>query len=113
MRRKQRREKVARILAIAGFTIAFVVALIVCNQPTEITYAISDPNGEDLHYKYVTERQIDTVYIGNDTFLDENGNEWLFHNKMYKKGKEYTLRIHDNGTPNELRDDVITEVEEK
>lgn len=46
------------------------------------------------------------TYIGNDSFLDQDGNEWIYTDCQCKEGNQYTLLMHNNGTES-IYDDVI------
>ena len=46
-------------------------------------------------------------------FLTSDGNEWSVDAGTYKKGKTYTLKMHDNGTENDITDDVITAIKQE
>lgn len=109
MTRKERKEQLRnRYCAIAsGILIAGFIIGAVCNDQSN-TYAIQS-EGKTEHYKYVTEYKNNATYIGDYNFLDKNGNTWRATGE-YKKGKEYTLIMHDNGTKNDIKDDVILEI---
>lgn len=74
------------------------------------TYAIAtSPQFDGKRYKYVTEREVKVTYLGDDIYLDTSGHEWEFQNESLnpQKGKQYKMRIHDNGTQTEIEDDVV------
>lgn len=109
MTREQRKKDLRnKCCAVAG-TMVIVAGFLgaMCTQSE--TYAVNT-NGNPMHYKYVTEYKISATYIRKDEFLDENGNVWKATDIKYKKGKQYTLIMHDNGTENIITDDVIVDI---
>ena len=104
-RKRQIRERITLITVASAISIASIFAI----STKTNTYAIASENN-GLHYKYVTEYRLNATYIGSGNFVDENGNEWKIQNGEYKKGKSYTLIMHDNGTENIITDDVIVDI---
>ena len=91
-------------------TLIAIICKVSLSMQTQ-TYAIPSESNNGTHYKYVTEYSLDATYIGNNKFLDANGNAWLVKDNLhYQKGKSYTLVMHDNGTENDIYDDVIIEI---
>lgn len=49
--------------------------------------------------------------IGNDVYVvDASGNEWIFEGKGYRVGDIVDLKMNENGTPNNIKDDTIKAV---
>ena len=49
--------------------------------------------------------------IGNDVYVvDASGNEWMFNGKGYRVGDIVDLKMNENGTPNNIKDDTIKAV---
>lgn len=49
--------------------------------------------------------------IGNDVYVvDASGNEWVFKGKGYRVGDIVDLKMNENGTPNNIKDDTIKAV---
>lgn len=92
----------------AVIILASVIILAILILSKSETYAIE--SNSNTHYKYVTEYTQKATYIGSGNFIDENGNEWAVDSDEYKKGKKYTLSMHDNGTENIIIDDVIVDI---
>lgn len=92
----------------AVIILASVIILAILILSKSETYAIE--SNSNTHYKYVTEYTQKATYIGSGNFIDENGNEWAVNSDEYKKGKQYTLSMHDNGTENIITDDVIVDI---
>lgn len=111
-RKKQIRKRITMTMLL--FISFIVIFLMGAKIPATNTYAIQTNSTEGFHYKYVTERTEKAVYIGKIdgfcTFLTSDGNEWSVDAGTYKKGKTYTLKMHDNGTENDITDDVITAI---
>ena len=108
MTREQRRKQLhGRIYIFCLILITMTVFIIFTLSKSE-TYAIESES--NTHYKYVTEYTQKATYIGSGNFIDENGNEWAVDSDEYKKGKKYTLSMHDNGTENIIIDDVIVDI---
>lgn len=108
MTREQRRKQLhGRIYIFCLILITMTVFIIFTLSKSE-TYAIE--SNSNTHYKYVTEYTQKATYIGSGNFIDENGNEWAVNSDEYKKGKQYTLLMHDNGTENIITDDVIVDI---
>ena len=116
MSKTERKKQIKkRITAAMLLFISFIAVFLMGTKiPTTNTYAIQANSTEGLHYKYVTERTEKVVYIGKidglNTFLTSDGNEWSVDTGTYKKGKTYTLKMHDNGTENDITDDVIVAI---
>lgn len=69
-----------------------------------------EANGNS-HYELVTERTEKCVYIGNDTFVTPDGNEWIFSDETEREiTKNYKIVISDNATTETVIDDIIMEV---
>lgn len=94
------------ITAVIILASMIILAMLILSQSE--TYAIE--SNSNTHYKYVTEYTQKATYIGSGNFIDENGNEWAVDSDEYKKGKKYTLSMHDNGTENIIIDDVIVDI---
>lgn len=111
-RKKQIRKRITMTMLL--FISFIVIFLMGAKIPVTNTYAIQANSTEGLHYKYVTERIEKAVYIGKNDglnmFLTSDGNEWSVDAGTYKKGKTYMLKMHDNGTENDITDDVITAI---
>jgi hypothetical protein len=108
MTREQRRKQLhGRIYIFCLILVTMTVFIIFMLSKSE-TYAIE--SNSNTHYKYVTEYTQKATYIGSGNFIDENGNEWAVNSDEYKKGKQYTLLMHDNGTENIITDDVIVDI---
>ena len=109
MTREQRRKQLhGRIYIFCLILITMTVFIIFTLSKSE-TYAIE--SNSNTHYKYVTEYTQKATYIGKGNFVDKNGNEWAVdNNNEYKKGKQYTLIMHENGTENIITDDVIVDI---
>ena len=58
-----------------------------------------------------TEKYV-AYYEGNDTFVTEDGDAWVYHNTNFNKGDGVVLTITNNGTVEKI-DDVVTEIEAK
>ena len=96
------------ITAVIILASMIILAILILSQSE--TYAI-ESESNTTHYKYVKQYTLDATYIGSGNFIDENGNEWAVdNNNEYKKGKQYTLLMHDNGTENIITDDVIVDI---
>ena len=117
---RERKHQLVNRAATAGM-IAVAVLLILCTGKflniQNTTYAIqSDIKTEGNYYKYVTERTEKAIYAGKikgiNTFYTEDGNAWGYSGK-FKKGKTYILKMHNNGTKNNIKDDVIISIKEK
>lgn len=105
-RKNQIKERIALVVVATAISLASISAI----STKANTYAIASENTNGLHYKYVTEYHLNATYIGKGNFIDKNGNEWKVQNNEYKKGKSYTLIMHDNGTENIITDDVIVDI---
>jgi uncharacterized membrane protein len=110
MTKSQRQSQIRERIALAAVASALSVASIFTISTKANTYAIASNETNGMHYKYVTEYSQKATYIGSGNFVDENGNEWKIQNGEYKKGKSYTLIMHDNGTENIITDDVIVDI---
>lgn len=111
MTRIKRKQQLKSRIIYFTITIVLIGISIFTFVKANNTYAIPTTDTSGLHYKYVTEYHLNTIYIGKSTFVDENGNEWKTQDYCaYKKGKKYTLIMHDNGTENIITDDVIVDI---
>lgn len=108
MTREQRRKQLHGRIYIFCLILITMTVLIIFTLSKSETYAIE--SNSNTHYKYVTEYTQKATYIGDGNFIDENGNEWAVDSDEYKKGKKYTLSMHDNGTENIITDDVIVDI---
>ena len=105
---KKQNKTILNLLVAAFVVVAFIIFFIwILSAP--ITYATPTNATEGIRYKYVTERTEKAVYIGENTFYTEDGNAWKYDGN-FKKGKTYILKIHDNGTKNNIKDDVIVSI---
>lgn len=95
------------ITAVIILASMIILAILILSQSE--TYAI-ESESNTTHYKYVKQYTLDATYVGDGNFVDENGNEWAVDSDEYKKGKKYTLIMHDNGTENIITDDVIVDI---
>lgn len=95
------------ITAVIILASVIILAILILSQSE--TYAI-ESESNTTHYKYVKQYTLDATYIGSGNFIDENGNEWAVNSDEYKKGKQYTLIMHDNATPDNIEDDVIVDI---
>lgn len=91
-----------------------VVAVVLCvvgvvlfvNAPEAHSYYEQNGNG----YKLVTERTEKCVYIGNDTYVTSDGNQWVFSDgKEREITNTYKITISDKATET-VRDDIVKEV---
>lgn len=109
MTKLQRKKQIKERITLVTISLTISIASIFAISTKVNTYAIASENN-GLRYKYVTEYRLNATYIGSGNFLDGNGNEWKVQNREYKKGKSYTLIMHDNGTENIITDDVIVDI---
>lgn len=109
MTRTQRKNQIKGRIAATTLVLTASIAIVSAISTRQNTYAIASENN-GLHYKYVTEYTQKVTYIGKGFFVDTNGNEWKVYDTNYKKGKQYTITFHDNGTENNIKDDVIVDV---
>ena len=106
MRKRKRKENVTYILAtILIFGVMIIVFWYKLSNSCK-TYAIKNGN----NYKYVTEREINVTYLGNNTYLSEDGKIWNFHGVTSERGKRYKMVLHNSGTDNIITDDVVVSV---
>ena len=106
MRKRKRKENVTYILATILIFGVMIIAFWYKLGDSGKTYAIK--NGSS--YKYVTEREVKVTYLGNNTYLSEDGNIWNFQGVTSEKGKQYKMLLHDNGTETIITDDVVVSV---
>ncbi|WP_288681603.1 hypothetical protein [uncultured Eubacterium sp.] len=96
------------ITAVIILASMIILAILILSQSE--TYAI-ESESDTTHYKYVKQYTVDATYIGDGNFVDENGNEWAVDEEDYTKGKVYKMTMHDNGTVDNIEDDVITNID--
>lgn len=91
--------------------VLIIVILLCYDAGASDTYAIkSEKQSNGCYYKYVTEKNISCTYLGNNQFIDYNGKVWKYDvNNNYKKGHQYTLKYHNNGTKAN-NDDIIISI---
>ena len=106
MRKRKRKENISYILATILIFGVMIIAFWYKLSDSGKTYAIK--NGSS--YKYVTEREINVTYLGNNTYLSEDGNIWNFQGVTSEKGKRYKMVLHNSGTDNIITDDVVVSV---
>lgn len=96
------------IIAVIILASMIILAILILSQSE--TYAI-ESESDTTHYKYVKQYTLDATYVGNGNFVDENGNEWAVDEEDYAKGKVYKMTMHDNGTVDNIKDDVIIKID--
>ena len=96
------------IIAVIILVSMIILAILILSQNK--TYAI-ESESDTTHYKYVKQYTLDATYVGNGNFVDENGNEWAVDEEDYAKGKVYKMTMHDNGTVDKIKDDVIIKID--
>lgn len=96
------------ITAVIILASMIILAILILSQSE--TYAI-ESESDTTHYKYVKQYTLDATYVGNGNFVDENGNEWATDEENYIKGKVYKMTMHDNGTVDNIKDDVIIKID--
>lgn len=96
------------ITAVIILASMIILAILILSQSE--TYAIENES-DTTHYKYVKQYTLDATYVGNGNFVDENGNEWATDEEDYTKGKVYKMTMHDNGTVDNIEDDVIIKID--
>jgi len=112
--RKNNTDKFSATLTVLTIITLPVVIIVLLFGGTEKHgyYIQADTNNYGNHYRWVNTYREKAVYIGNNIFLDVNGNEWEYDDSSLEKGKTYTLYMHDNGTEN-ITDDVIYGTEKR
>lgn len=106
MRKRKRKENATYIFATILIFGIMIIAFWYKIGDEGKTYAIKNGNT----YKYVTEREVKVTYLGNNTYLSEDGNIWNFQGVTAEKGKRYKMLLHDNGTETIISDDVVISV---
>ena len=96
------------ITAVIILASMIILAILILSQSE--TYAI-ESESNTTHYKYVKQYTLDATYVGDGNFVDENGNEWAVDEEDYAKGKVYKMTMHDNGTVDNIEDDVIIKID--
>lgn len=96
------------IIAVIILVSMIILAILILSQSE--TYAI-ESESDTTHYKYVKQYTLGATYVGNGNFVDENGNEWAVDEEDYAKGKVYKMTMHDNGTVDNIKDDVIIKID--
>ena len=96
------------ITAVIILASMIILAILILSQSE--TYAI-ESESDTTPYKYVKQYTLDATYVGNGNFVDENGNEWAVDEEDYAKGKVYKMTMHDNGTVDNIKDDVIIKID--
>lgn len=96
------------ITAVIILASMIILAILILSQSQ--TYAI-ESESNTTHYKYVKQYTLDATYVGDGNFVDENGNEWTIDEEDYAKGKVYKMTMHDNGTVDNIEDDVIIKID--
>lgn len=96
------------IIAVIILASMIILAILILSQSE--TYAI-ESESNTTHYKYVKQYTLDATYVGDGNFVDENGNEWAVDEEDYTKGKVYKMTMHDNGTVDNIKDDVIIKID--
>lgn len=96
------------ITAVIILASMIILAILILSQSQ--TYAI-ESESDTTHYKYVKQYTLDATYVGDGNFVDENGNEWVADEEDYAKGKVYKMTMHDNGTVDNIEDDVIIKID--
>ena len=96
------------ITAVIVLASMIILAILILSQSE--TYAI-ESESDTTHYKYVKQYTLYATYVGNGNFVDENGNEWATDEEDYTKGKVYKMTMHDNGTVDNIKDDVIIKID--
>lgn len=94
-------------------TLPVVTIALLFSRTEKHGYYIQADTNYGNHYKWVNTYREKAVYIGNNTFLDVNGNEWGYDDDSLERGKTYTLYMHDNGTEETIYDDVIYGTEKR
>ena len=76
-------------------------------------YYISSNQNNGLHYKWVERYTVNATYLGNNEYLDTNGNVWEYSTNETNVGTRYEIVLHDNGTKNNNTDDIICAIEKE
>mgnify|MGYP000612643561 CR=1 FL=1 len=87
------------ITAVIILASMIILAILILSQSQ--TYAI-ESESNTTHYKYVKQYTLDATYVGDGNFVDEED---------YAKGKVYKMTMHDNGTVDNIKDDVIIKID--
>ena len=103
---------ITNAILIMAIPLVLTILLFVSTREEHGYYIQADTNHGN-HYKWVNTYREKAVYIGNNTFLDVNGNEWEYDDNSLEKGKTYILYMHDNGTEENIIDDVIYGTEKR
>ena len=74
-------------------TIAIIIAILICASYYEHNYT---------RKAIVTD--IDCTEI---TVEDNSGHQWVYYSDDYSIGDRVVLKMHDNNTPNYIKDDII------
>lgn len=108
LKEKRRRELWQKVIVII-VTIILLVVLAICVKGNDTYgYYIHSDNG-NTHYKWVNEYVVNATYLGNDEYLDTNGNVYECSATDKEVGIRYEIVLHDNGT-DYVDDDVITAI---
>ena len=85
------------ITAVIILASMIILAILILSQSQ--TYAI-ESESNTTHYKYVKQYTLDATYVGDGNYEED-----------YAKGKVYKMTMHDNGTVDNIKDDVIIKID--
>lgn len=113
MRNRKRKRILASIEAfgtLAILCITMIAVISACNGNKTERFSVAGDDGNGHHYHYVTGYTQTAVYE-DGVLITDDGNEWSYDGD-FEEGKTYTMWMHDNGTENDVYDDVIMDVYE-